>query len=168
MYEVVLTLKKLISPEKNNTISRSAINNENISLEKSVSKSEDILDINASLSIDSDMNKNILSKIESTESAKNVLNLQNQKSVQSNVIDENDSTSISIHSNLSRDSFEIAFNEINNIIVEKLITFTIKKHDEGATFDNMQQLIEQQILRFNQPSSNILNWLLKNQVKSHI
>ncbi|RGB32847.1 kinase-like domain-containing protein, partial [Rhizophagus diaphanus] len=165
MYEVVLALKNIISPGKNNTTSGSAINNENISLEKSVSKSDDILDVNASLSIDSDMNTYMLNNVESTE-PENVLVSQKKKSDQSNtIVVENNSTRISIHSNLSRDSFEIAFNEINNIIVEKLITFTIKKHDEGANFDNMQQLIEQQILRFNQPSSNILNWLLKNQVK---
>src|SRR5947209_4996675 len=33
--------------------------------------------------------------------------------------------------NNSRDSFELAFNNVNNIIVENLIKFITKKHDEG-------------------------------------
>src|ERR1043166_505646 len=67
--------------------------------------------------------------------------------------------------NSSKDSFESAINDINSIIVEKLISFITKRHNEGVTFDNIKQLIERQILRFNQPSNDIINWLLKNQVK---
>ncbi|GES98902.1 kinase-like domain-containing protein [Rhizophagus clarus] len=170
MQDVVFILKNIISPEQNNTIIGNTSKNEeeNISLEKSglVSKSkEEAIDVNVSLSIESDLDVNILNSVESIESG-SILNLQNQESVPSNVVNENNSLDILIHSNISRDSFESAFNNINNIIVDKLIKFLIKTHNEGATFDHIQHFIEQQILRFNQPSSNILNWLLKNQAES--
>src|SRR5438270_906991 len=42
----------------------------------------------------------------------------------------------------SKDSFESAFNVFNNIIVEKLITYIIKKHNEGITINHIQQYIE--------------------------
>src|SRR5204862_6669543 len=67
--------------------------------------------------------------------------------------------------NGSKDSFELAFNNVNNIIVENLITSIIKKHNEGITFDYIQQLLEQRILQFKQPSNDILDWLLNNQDK---
>ncbi len=52
---------------------------------------------------------------------------------------------------------------INDITIDKLIKYVIKKHDEGANFDQIQCFIEQQISRIGQTMDNILNWLHKNQ-----
>src|SRR4051812_8005773 len=84
------------------------------------------------------------------------------------MINESESSSklqdpTSVKSNLTDSSFEEPIIvSINNIIIDKLI----KKHNKGFTFEQIKQFINQQILRFNQSSSNIFNWLLKNQVKS--
>src|SRR5438046_396092 len=67
--------------------------------------------------------------------------------------------------NLSKESLDSTFNGINNVIADKLITVIIKKHDEGYTFDQMQQFIDQKILKLLQLNqvANLDNWLSKNQ-----
>ena len=39
---------------------------------------------------------------------------------------------------------------INEIIADKLISYVIKKHDRGATFDQVQQPLTKKILQLNQ------------------
>ncbi|RIA81104.1 kinase-like domain-containing protein [Glomus cerebriforme] len=161
MQKVASTLKALISPEQNNT----NINNEEIiiSLEKhnnysnSVSNKESTtIDINIDLSIGSG---DVINNIKSTSNLSQVFAQPNT------VFLENGSSNLSIKSIQTRDSFETAINNINNIIVDKLIEFIIKKHNEGIIFDHIQPLIEEHILRFDQSSNKIIDWLLKNQVK---
>src|SRR3954452_10139584 len=97
-----------------------------------------------------------------SESNKGTMDLNNEL-ISSSILNINDIDNI--ENTHSRDLFESVFNDINNIIVEQLVMFIIKKHDEGTTFNHIWQLIERQILPFHQPSNEILNWLLKNQVK---
>ncbi len=65
--------------------------------------------------------------------------------------------------NTSGDSLESIFNNINNVIIDKLIEYVIKKHDEGITFEQIKHLIKQRILQLNQSEDKLLNWLIKNQ-----
>ncbi len=61
------------------------------------------------------------------------------------------------------------FNHINHTHVDKLIANIVKKHDKGITFDKIQQLVNQQILQFDQNAQNtekLINWLIKNQYTS--
>ena len=90
---------------------------------------------------------------------------QNQKSTQSDMMDYENISSNAIFqiSNSSKDSFESMFNNINNIIVDKLITIIIKYHDRGINFDQIEHLIEQPISQLNQTVDDLLNWLIKNQ-----
>src|SRR5438128_1546596 len=53
-------------------------------------------------------------------------------------------------SDLSKNSFDSVFNSINNLFVDKLITYIVKKLNEGYTFNQVQQLINQKISEFNQ------------------
>src|ERR1043165_3137069 len=157
MHKVVSILKAIISPDHPNITDPHidpSIDNANEKGSTSLKTSTSNIDINMDLSIESDI---IITNNNEKESS------QNQISVM--VPENNLSRSVSIQTNLSKDSLESAFNDINNIIVEKLITFMTKKHNESITFDLIKQLLEQQMLRFNQPLNNILDWLLKNQVK---
>jgi len=72
-------------------------------------------------------------------------------------------SSASIQTDFSKDSFDSTFNKLNNIIVDKLIAVIIKKHDEGYTFNQIQQLINQKILKLNQFTNNLINWLKDNK-----
>ena len=158
MHKVVSILKAIISPDHPNIADPHidpSIDNANEKGSTSLKTSTSKIDINLEdLSIGTDII--ITNNIEKESS-------QNQISI---MVPENNLSSVSIQTNLSKDSLESAFNDINNIIVEKLITFMTKKHNESITFDLIKQLLEQQMLRFNQPLNNILDWLLKNQVKS--
>ncbi|GES72661.1 kinase-like domain-containing protein [Rhizophagus clarus] len=64
------------------------------------------------------------------------------------------------NSNYSSDSLS---DSINHIFIDELIRFLIKKHNQGVAFDQIKQLINQQILKLNQNTDNLVNWLLKNQ-----
>src|SRR4051812_12321701 len=66
----------------------------------------------------------------------------------------------------SIDIFELISNNINNIIIDELITFIIKKHDKGNTFDNIKQIISQQVLQLNQALDKFIKWLSIHQDKS--
>ncbi|POG65135.1 kinase-like domain-containing protein, partial [Rhizophagus irregularis DAOM 181602=DAOM 197198] len=55
---------------------------------------------------------------------------------------------------------------INFLDVDKLIAFIIKKHDNGITFDQAQQLISKQILQTNQTTDQLIKWLSENQDKT--
>ncbi|CAB4393314.1 unnamed protein product [Rhizophagus irregularis] len=50
--------------------------------------------------------------------------------------------------------------------LDKIIAYVIEKHDEGATFDQAQQLISKHILQINQVKDELIKWLLKNQDKT--
>ncbi|CAG8778885.1 21862_t:CDS:1, partial [Rhizophagus irregularis] len=60
----------------------------------------------------------------------------------------NNQSNISTQTSLSKDSFESTVNNINNLLIERLITVIIKKHDKGYTFDQIEQLIDQKTLQF--------------------
>ena len=68
---------------------------------------------------------------------------------------------------LSKDSLESIFN-ISNVIIDKLIKYVIKKHDEGITFDQIKYHIEQPILQLNHTVSDLLNWLIKIKMYHNI
>ncbi|GBB83453.1 hypothetical protein RclHR1_10190002 [Rhizophagus clarus] len=61
---------------------------------------------------------------------------------------------LSIHTNVSS-KFSIGVNE--------LITAIIEKHDEGYTFEQIQELISQRISQLNQITDYLVNWLTENQ-----
>ena len=151
MRKVVLTLKAIISNRQNN----------DLNIDLNIGKSTDNInkdnnseiDINKDLSIDS--NIIVLNNIEK-------INSSSQDQVF--MTDPNNISPTQI-ANLSRDSFDSIFDNFHEKIVDKLVAFMIKKHNEGITFDHIKHLIEQQILRLDIPSNNILNWLLKNQDK---
>ena len=90
--------------------------------------------------------------------------LQNQESDPLTIMNsENDSSSSTLQAmSSSRDSFESIF---NNVMVDKLITIIIKKHDKGVSFDQIKQIINQKILKFNQEPNELINWLKRNQDK---
>ncbi|PKC00108.1 kinase-like protein [Rhizophagus irregularis] len=50
--------------------------------------------------------------------------------------------------------------------LDKIIAYVIEKHDKGATFDQVQQLISKHILQINQATDELIKWLLKNQDKT--
>src|SRR6266511_2953133 len=50
-----------------------------------------------------------------------------------------------------------------NMFIDELIIFIIKKHDEGIDFDQIKQIIIQQI---NQITGNLIKLLLQSQSKS--
>ncbi|GBC08662.1 hypothetical protein RclHR1_00830013 [Rhizophagus clarus] len=55
---------------------------------------------------------------------------------------------------------------IYSVVADELISYIIKKHDGGITFDQVQQLIDKKILQSNQNSNNLIDWLSRNQNKS--
>ncbi|GES99064.1 kinase-like domain-containing protein [Rhizophagus clarus] len=172
MQEVALILKSIIFPDKYLKIN----NHKEESLD--INGGSDDLNINDNPDINNDSNTNDdpNDDLDINDYSDNILNiidsldsLQDQASIRSARImgnPKNNQSSISIQTNLSKDSFESTFNNINNIIVDKLIIVIIKKHDEGYSFDQIQQLIDQKTLQFNQITNNLINWLTKNQDKS--
>ncbi len=130
MQKVVLILKEMVFPEQNDEKKeKNPYRIPNFNSRNFIYVSSDLPNIDQSTNIKSENNSSS----------------QNQKSDQLNTMNyENHSIQ-----SFSRDSFESTFNHINNIIVDKLITVIIKKHDKGITFDQIKQLINQQILQFN-------------------
>src|ERR1044072_1208990 len=152
----VVSILKTMSKQNDSSVDPNMIDpNAYTSVEENTSF-EEAIDINKDLSIGG-LVTNMITIIEENNSSS-----QNQVST---IVYENNLLKLSTYSNSSRDSFDSIFDNINNMIVDKLVTFVIKKHNEGITFNYIKQLIEQRILRLNHPSNNILNWLLKNQVK---
>ncbi|CAB4418698.1 unnamed protein product [Rhizophagus irregularis] len=159
MQEVVLALKLIIFPDQSRVSNYCDDNPLQESLDISVnSNMNDDQDINDDLDIN-DYSDNILNIIGS---------LQNQASIQSVgiIVPSNNQSSVSIQTSLSNDSSDSTFDIINESFVEKLITFIIKKHDKGYTFDQIQQLLDQILtLQYNQITNNLISWLAKNQDK---
>ncbi|GBC05285.1 hypothetical protein RclHR1_06150011 [Rhizophagus clarus] len=122
---------------------------------KSISESSiKIIDLNNELLSNNEFSVNDINNIEN----KSYLSFQNQKFSSDMMITKNNS---SLTRNLLN-PLESSFNDIRSNIVDKLITFIIKIHDEGINLNyDIKQLIEQ----YNQPSYDILNWFLKNQGK---
>ncbi|PKB97497.1 kinase-like protein [Rhizophagus irregularis] len=139
---------------------------------------QELLDIvdNSSINDDPDINDDsdinddpdINDGLDINDYIQNILDsLQDQATIQSEIIEpKNNQSNVSFFTNSSNDSLESTFNNISNLIVDKLIKIIIKKHDKGYTFDQIQQLIDQKALRFNQITNNLINWLTKNQDKS--
>ncbi|UZO07132.1 uncharacterized protein OCT59_027430 [Rhizophagus irregularis] len=139
---------------------------------------QELLDIvdNSSINDDPDINDDsdinddpdINDGLDINDYVQNILDsLQDQATIQSEIIEpKNNQSNVSFLTNSSKDSLESTFNNISNLIVDKLIKIIIKKHDKGYTFDQIQQLIDQKTLRFNQITNNLINWLTKNQDKS--
>src|SRR5436305_12063833 len=141
MQKVVSTLKAIISsgqdgqnidpnvdPSNSPSIGPSIdyVNEESTSFEGTI-------DINKDLSIGS--NINALDNIDEESKSQTQVSIMNP---------EHNSLKTFIQiTNTSRDSFDSIVDNFNNKIVDKLVTFVIKKHDEGVTFDHIQQLIEQ-------------------------
>src|SRR4051794_39472568 len=78
------------------------------------------------------------------------LDINNDDNILNNINPESSSSSQSkqsTQSNLLVDSSNASTQtlDINNINVDKLITVIIKKHDEGYTFNQMKQFINQNI-----------------------
>src|SRR5437763_303620 len=69
-----------------------------------------------------------------------------------------------LNSASSIDTLESIFDKTNNIVADKLIKVVIQKHDQGIIFDQIQQLIDQLMLKFNQNIDKFVKWLSKNQV----
>src|SRR5437660_1624136 len=51
-----------------------------------------------------------------------------------------------------------------NIMIDKLMEFIINQHEEGVNLDQIQQLIRR-LHQLDQITSNLINWLIKNQDK---
>src|SRR6266511_1959538 len=167
MQDIVSILKTIINVKDNNDIiieenednlSQRYLdldNNDNIIEENDDSLLQKSLDINDDLDIN-----DILDDINYGSS------LQNQTSIQSGITNsKNNQSSISIQTSLSKDSFDSTYNNINNLIVDKLIAVIIKKHDNGYTFDQIQELIDKKMLQFSQITNNLISWLAENQDK---
>ncbi|RIA80725.1 hypothetical protein C1645_838182 [Glomus cerebriforme] len=134
------------------------INDDNIE-----ERTDNLLQESESLDINDDLDLDNIVSIISRESS----SLQNQTFIKSDIMDPEDNSSyISIHTNLSNDSLNSTFNNISKIIIDKLITVIIKNHDKGKTFYQIQQFIEQKIFRLNQNTNNLVNWIIENQDKS--
>ncbi|UZO08517.1 uncharacterized protein OCT59_028771 [Rhizophagus irregularis] len=179
MQKVVLVLKSIIFPDQylktNNykddqetldTNGDSDINygsyiNEDINNDSDDSDIHDF-DINNSLDINNNSNlDNILNFMSYGNSLPNQVCNQSTR-----IFARNNQSNISTQTSLSKDSFESTVNNINNLLIERLITVIIKKHDKGYTFDQIEQLIDQKTLQFSQITNDLINWLSINQDKS--
>ncbi|CAB4417956.1 unnamed protein product [Rhizophagus irregularis] len=171
MQVVVLILKAITSPEiiicnsdggKKNSLSSE-------SYEINLESSKVSPNINNDLNINNNLMQNTMS---------NINNMSNMNTsifdIESLNIDVCESTRINSQNYL--DSSSIASNRtslssvnliesIYGAVVDKLISYIIKKHDGGVTFDRVQQLIDKKILQLNQNVNNLIYWLSKNQDK---
>ncbi|UZO01302.1 uncharacterized protein OCT59_012403 [Rhizophagus irregularis] len=79
-----------------------------------------------------------------------------------NISCENNLSSSSIQTNISKISYGSTFDKTNNIIVQKLIKVINRKHDkESINFRDFQQFINQQVFELNLSSNNLIKWLTK-------
>ena len=131
---------------------------ERVNDKSSFKSSKETIDINKNLEINSDVIVDVeKEKISNKTKLNSTMNdaekgFEYEKSIISLSTIENDPSDFR-PKNLSRDSFELILDEI---IIDKLIQYIIKKHDEGVTFDQIQYFIEQQILRLGQTMDNSL------------
>ncbi|GET02861.1 kinase-like domain-containing protein [Rhizophagus clarus] len=136
MHKIVSTLREIISHEQKDDNLLEIYN-------LNSSSNEEIIDINHDLILDdiSSMNLSYADDSKSNSSS------QDQTTVKSSIIGP------------ETHLFDV---NINNVIIDKVI----KKHNKGFTFEQIKQLIIQQISQLNQSSGNIINWLKNNQDKS--
>jgi len=158
MRKVVSTLENMISSEQIKLIVDDVIEEDIEEIKnESYQRSNFLIDSNDNL---------ILENIPNIDQFKNI-GSSNQKYIQSGSVmmdrEKNSSNAIIQVKNSSRDSFVSTFNNINHPNVNQLITKIIKIHDEGITFNQVHQLINQKILQFNQDADKLINWLMKNQ-----
>ncbi|POG74949.1 kinase-like domain-containing protein [Rhizophagus irregularis DAOM 181602=DAOM 197198] len=107
---------------------------------------------------------NQLEKCETTSKSIKTVDLNNELISYTglNISCENNLSSTSIQTNMSKISYGSTFDKTNNIIVQKLIKVINRKHDkESINFQDFQRFINQQILELNQSSDNLVKWLTK-------
>ncbi|CAB5366829.1 unnamed protein product [Rhizophagus irregularis] len=155
MQEVVLTLRATISPE----IIIYKINEDNVSLEKYKPNSESskvTIDVNNDLNINNSL---ILNTMPNLNTMSNLNAISNTTSLSinvyesSNVIYESSTSSQNYLDSSSIASDRSSVNLIESIygaVVDKLISYIIKKHNGCITFDQVQQLIDKKMLQLNQ------------------
>ncbi|CAB5380053.1 unnamed protein product [Rhizophagus irregularis] len=136
MQEVVLVLKSIIFPDQyhktnnyeddqeivdinsDSDINDDSYMNEDMNNDSDDSDNHDDFDINDSLDINNNSNlDNILNFISYGNSLPN--QVYNQST---GIFARNNQSNISIQTSLSKDSFESTVNNINNLLIEKLIT----------------------------------------------
>ncbi|RGB35179.1 kinase-like domain-containing protein, partial [Rhizophagus diaphanus] len=171
MQEVVLVLKSIIFPDQCLKIKNYNQLQGTLDINIDSNVKDDVQDMNddSNISDNSDMNDDLDINYFSDKILNDIGSLQDQASIQSAQIMNLNSnqSSTSIQTNLSKDSSDSRFDIVNDSFVDKLITFIIKKHDKGSTFDEIQQLIDQITLQSNQIIINdLINWLINNQDKA--
>ncbi|GBB89765.1 hypothetical protein RclHR1_16560006 [Rhizophagus clarus] len=184
MREVVLTLKATISPEIIICDSHDE-RKSSFSLEKykpNLESSEITTNINSDSSINNKLilntksNLNVMSNL-NTMSSLNTISIPNTSVSEiaylnvDNIFESRRSSrnhldSSSIASDRASLSSINLIESIYGAVADKLISYIIKKHDRGITFDQVQQLISKKILQLNQNVNDLIDWLSKNQDKS--
>ncbi|GES82577.1 kinase-like domain-containing protein [Rhizophagus clarus] len=181
MQEVVLILKSIISSRQEYVNIENIINeeNKNYTIENyqfDLKSNDEMLDMNKSLEISNlqyqnsfqnrlsalscqeiDINKSLM-----ISSSRNHISIQNRNSLSLSSL----SSQVTKTSSLIYDNSDNIIDNINNKIVDELIKYVIKKHDNGITFDQIKQFISQQISKLDHAMEKLIKWLLKNQTKS--
>ncbi|CAB4438016.1 unnamed protein product [Rhizophagus irregularis] len=120
--------------------------------------------ITITVNVNKEKEINQLEKFETISKSIGTMELNNElMSYNGLSISENNLSSTSIQTNISKISYGSTLDKINNIIIQKLIKVINRKHDkESINFQNFQQFINQQILQileFYQSSDNLIKWL---------
>ncbi|POG73393.1 hypothetical protein GLOIN_2v1750320, partial [Rhizophagus irregularis DAOM 181602=DAOM 197198] len=116
------------------------------------------------VNVNKEKENNQLEKCETTSKSIETVDLNNELISYTglNISCENNLSSTSIQTNMSKISYGSTFDKTNNIIVQKLIKVINRKHDkESINFQDFQRFINQQILELNQSSDNLVKWLTK-------
>ncbi|GBC03722.1 hypothetical protein RclHR1_05290010 [Rhizophagus clarus] len=119
------------------------------------------MDINNDLKTTNSLMSNIISNINAMPSLNTMSNICESRISPQNHLDSSSITS-------GRESFSSInlIESIYNEVADILINYIIKKHDEGITFDQVQELIDKKMLQLNQNLSKLIDWLSKNQDES--
>ncbi|CAB4378300.1 unnamed protein product [Rhizophagus irregularis] len=120
--------------------------------------------ITITVNVNKEKEINQLEKFETISKSIGTMELNNElMSYNGLSISENNLSSTSIQTNISKISYGSTLDKINNIIIQKLIKVINRKHDkESINFQDFQQFINQQILQileFYQSSDNLIKWL---------
>ncbi|GES99200.1 kinase-like domain-containing protein [Rhizophagus clarus] len=175
MQQVVLTLKATISPEItiynfNEGIKKPFLSENCESILELSKVTVDInndLNINDSLIINTKSNLNVMSDLNIISNLNILPSLNNMTNIYENRINsQNHLDNSSITSDQTSISSVNLIDSIHGEVTDKLINYIIKKHDDGITFDQIQQFIDKKLLQLNQNVNNLIDWLLKNQDKS--
>ncbi|CAB4387578.1 unnamed protein product [Rhizophagus irregularis] len=116
-------------------------------------------DITNTVNDNNEKENNQLEKCETTTNSIETMDLNNKLISYTglNISCENNLSSTSIQTDISKISYGSTFDKTNNIIVQKLIKVINRKHDkESINFQDFQQFINQQVLELNQSSDNLV------------